>query len=149
MGDKIENYGPGKDGRPFKESEIDTVKDIQPFLKSLPLALQHKCDTHASNNKMCLPPYSSYAHFTGSKKPWQEGFSKYRVRRTDNKELEGPYRLYYQRLFQLSERFSWGIDSDTVSAKFKNMKESVLGYMPSLHDHANHIQRHRNATMGL
>eukprot|EP00977_Amphora_coffeiformis_P016153 scaffold4927_cov139-Amphora_coffeaeformis.AAC.13 len=52
----------------------------------------------------CTIPYSNMAHFTGTKKPWQSKFNVNIFVSQHFQELAGPYRVFFQTLFDLSER---------------------------------------------
>jgi hypothetical protein len=140
LGGRLVNYQKGEEGQPEQESEMNSTS-LEQYMPKKRLSYQFGCDKNA-DPPHCRPPYCSFAHFVGSQKPWQVGFTK-GVPDRRRRSMLGPYRLFYEMLFKLSERLGLGITEENVNKKFGDMKESPLGYTPSLRDHAHQVQNQK------
>jgi hypothetical protein len=88
----------------------------------------------------CPPPYQNYAHFAGSKKPWQEGNQRHFMNGDDTFELHAPYRLWFATLEELNTKLAMGLDISKWNELYmEGMKESPLGYMAMYKDNTEKI----------
>merc|ERR1712130_784406 len=84
----------------------------------------------------CGSPYRDFAHFMGSKKPWQMGKKNpYYRRRRQTTQTYRAYRLWFKILAEINEQYNMGLDVDNWDdAHLQNMKDSPLGYKPEYRD---------------
>jgi len=143
-GNIVENWAAGgetNNNQPFLESSMDPslINKYAPP-EGERIAYQWSCDNNKSDRDgyLCKTPYYNYAHFTGSKKPWQTGYNGNKMKRTDSSMLNGAYRAWFTALFDLSTRLGWEITPENVDDKFK--AESPFGYMPNYADFARRQQ---------
>lgn len=131
IGDRIENWGPGEQGKPSKLMTIPNKVDEN---SPIPAATQYNCGL---KNKvqdeyfyyMCFPIYRDFAHFMGKNKPWQVGIHPPFGLFDDNK-FYAPYRLWWRELNFLNVKLSMGLDLYRWDDVFlPQLRESPLGYM--------------------
>lgn len=133
IGPKVQNWKhiEGQE-KPEKESESNgMLEKYQPDL----LSFQNSCDRRNRDDSMawqCSPPYSSFSHFTGSNKPWQNSFDiKWLDQPLQSYGKKGPTLLWFKELYMLNEKHDIGIDFENWNEKhLPTMKTSTLGYMP-------------------
>ena len=121
--------------QPFLELTMD-LSLIAKYAPKNVVAHIHQCDRpNRQDNWICKPPYSQYAHFTGKKKPWQVGYNENAQKQTGFYNLRGPTRVFFETLFELSERLNLNITADNVNDRLKGI-QSPLGYKPKNTDFA-------------
>lgn len=145
IGDRIQNWIPGADGKPHKLVEFPHELNEEVFPK--PSAVQYNClgdyDCAFPDRKMdeefghmCLPIYRDFAHFMGTNKPWQIGVHPSWGSK-DCHKLYGPYRLWFRELRAINEKLDIGLDVEHYDdVHLPRMKESPLGYLAQFKDHA-------------
>jgi hypothetical protein len=143
IGPKVQNWRHIEgQAKPEKETESNgMLKKYQPDL----LAFQNSCDRKNRNDSMawqCSPPYSSFSHFTGSNKPWQNSFDvKWLENPLQSNGKKGPMLLWFKELYWLNEKYDMGVDFENWNEQhLPSMKTSTLGYMPRWADQSEVMQ---------
>jgi hypothetical protein len=138
IGKRVQNWKAveGQDN-PIKESESEGLLDEYQTKQEL-LAYQFLCDKGGAKDRQwsCNAPYNSFAHFVGSKKPWQNSFMLNWIHNpVDTHKLKAASILWFKELIALNDEHSIGIDFEHWDKKhLPLMKESTLGYMPKYSD---------------
>ena len=124
----VENWVAGENGRPMLQSSMEPSR-IDQYAPNERVAYQFSCNKKkADEEHLCVTPYSNFAHFMGSRKPWQQGYSRRRMSDSGTSMMSAPYRVWFDGLFDLSKRFWLGITPENVDERFKST--SPLGYKP-------------------
>ena len=143
IGGKVQSWKnvPGQPN-PEKDSEVkDLLKNHMPKER---IAFMYKCDKLLGGGAdsfftwTCNPPYDTYAHFTGSHKPWQGklpgGWNKM-PSEPRIKNIYGPTEFWFRELNELNEKLHIGLDLKNWNSKYLDaMKGSPLGYMAMYSD---------------
>jgi len=139
IGDKIQNWK-AKDGQdnPQLEVEIDGVlakHSPKPLIYTVEYCSKDVRPKHSHDLWKCMPPYTSFAHFFGATKPWQNSFN------IKDTKIQPPKakNLWFRELIELNENLEIGLDFLNWDKHLNYMKESSLGYMPFYKDQANLI----------
>jgi len=133
IGPKVQNWN-HVEGQEKPEMESETIGMLAKYQPDL-LSYQNSCERKRSDDFMawqCSPPYSSFSHFTGSNKPWQNAFhASWLNNRLQSNGKKGPMLLWFKELHSLNEKYDMGIDFENWNEKhLPSMKVSTLGYMP-------------------
>jgi hypothetical protein len=138
IGHKVENWK-GVEGsvKPEKESELmDVLEKHQPKL----LAYMYSCNNPMNLGDFkwtCNPPYNSFAHFSGGRKPWQNQFN---IAEKLTSSMFTGYQnatlvVWWQELIALNEKLEMNLDLEHWNEKYlPGMKESPLGYIAKYWD---------------
>lgn len=149
IGDVLQNFVPGTDGKHKKDFEGDFQKTIadRGLTHLLPPAeesIRYTCQTKESAFKCNALPYGHVVHFAGNDKPWQHAI--------DTHEKKYQWRIqakvWYDHLRQLNEKYHMGLDIDNWHETHKNiMQESPLGYLARYTDHQHLVYKRSNITI--
>ena len=138
IGRKVENWK-GVDGvlKPEKESEtMDLLEKYQPKL----LAYKNYCDKPTRSGDYqwtCNPPYDSFAHFFGDRKPWQNKFNSKQFKNSTNDTYRDHAAtvVWFRELIALNAKLKMNLDLEHWDEKYlSGMKESPLGYIAKYWD---------------
>mmetsp|Transcript_50741 Transcript_50741/g.152820 ORF Transcript_50741/g.152820 Transcript_50741/m.152820 type:complete len:464 (-) Transcript_50741:156-1547(-) len=136
IGTKVQNWKM-KEGQTKPEKEIELEGVLERFQPNL-LAYQYRCDEKESQHTKfnCHPPYNSLAHFSGTRKPWQNEFNVEDLEKPISTRVKvAAVRLWFQELMVLNDRYDMGIDFNKWNENhLPLMKESPLGYVPKFTD---------------
>lgn len=128
------------EGEQFPVKEAETMDELERYQPPI-LTKQDGCfKPDARENPprtwACNPPYSSFAHFWGSHKPWQEPFEM-KYLSGGSSQAHRVRDIWFHNLKTLNDRHSMNLDFENWNDKYHaNMKESPLGYMPMWRDQA-------------
>jgi len=142
ISDIVENWKPGLDGDPVRESE---VKGLFAPYQGKPLVHQWSCEKpyderkggETRNDWRCFPPINSVAHFMGKTKPWKQKLRggdfanlldySYRQRAAKN--------LWFLELQEINTKYQMGIDLENWDNTYPElMKNDTLGVQAMFSD---------------
>lgn len=143
IGNRTESWIRGESGRPVLS---ETISNLESERAPKPSEPQHSCgvpdeEQNTDFAHLCLPIYRDFCHFMGTNKPWQIGVvSPWGP--SNSLMWNAPYRLWWSELTKLNSQHAMGLDIekwDTVH--LKTMRESPLGYIAEMKDHAKEIPK--------
>jgi hypothetical protein len=140
IGHKVQNWkGVNGELRPEKESEtMGQLEKYQPKLLNTKNYCRQSYEDAQKRNITpqydCAPPYSSWKHFFGSTKPWQNSFNLKQM----NRNSKTPQNIWFSELIELNEKLEIGLELEQWDTKYlPAMKESPLGYLARYADQGN------------
>eukprot|EP00560_Eucampia_antarctica_P001940 CAMPEP_0197833114 /NCGR_PEP_ID=MMETSP1437-20131217/17796_1 /TAXON_ID=49252 ORGANISM="Eucampia antarctica, Strain CCMP1452" /NCGR_SAMPLE_ID=MMETSP1437 /ASSEMBLY_ACC=CAM_ASM_001096 /LENGTH=905 /DNA_ID=CAMNT_0043436955 /DNA_START=312 /DNA_END=3029 /DNA_ORIENTATION=- len=130
IGDKLQNWIPGKNGKPKKILEDKFVPELErrsllSVMPPRPKDTKFGCSNQKDEFKCRDIPYRDFVHFSGKAKPWQHGIGY------------GETRNWFEELKKLNKRFEMGLDVDNWKENHKELTgESPFGYLAMYRDHS-------------
>ena len=88
-----------------------------------------------ADNWKCSPPYSSFAHYSGKKKPWIQKFNYLQINSTLSLNMFGVLRYWFKELEEINNKYNMGIDVEHWNEKhWKDFKQLPLGELATYKD---------------
>ena len=153
IGDILQNFVPGKNGKHEKDLEDDFPtaienKGLKHLLPPEEPTIRYNCPSAKKKGDwnwfLCNDmPYKHMIHFHGTDKPWQNGLNH----KKKGKDWYSQASIWFEHLKNLNIKYDMNLDVDNWQEKHKDlMHESPFGYIAQYKDHSIIINKSANKT---